>query len=158
MPIILPFLMIVVFESHGQESCEWGKYGENCKNDCSLNCFTNPDRNLKHCHKETGRCSEGCVPGWFDDLCDKACSKNCKGGACNYQNGICTNGCSGDYKGQFCNVAQGTSATPPREYSTYTSSAAPSESNTETTPDLAAILVPVFLILVVVLAVVVFLL
>ncbi|XP_071099033.1 uncharacterized protein [Haliotis cracherodii] len=158
MQIVLPFLVIVVFESHGQESCEWGKYGENCKNDCPLNCFTNPDRNLKHCHEETGKCSEGCVSGWFDDLCDKACSPNCKGGACNYQNGICTNGCSGDFKGQFCNVAPGTSATPPREYSTYTTSTAPSESNTVQKPGLAAILVPVFLILVVILAVVVIIL
>ncbi|XP_071099028.1 uncharacterized protein [Haliotis cracherodii] len=154
MQIVFLFLMIVLFESYGQENCEWGRYGDNCSKDCPLNCFTNPDRNLKHCHKDTGKCSEGCVPGWFDDLCDKACSKNCKGAACNYQNGICTNGCSGDYKGQFCNVVPGTSATPPREYSTYTSSAAPSESNTETTSDLAAILVPVFLV---VLAVVVFL-
>ncbi|XP_048249071.1 serine/threonine-protein phosphatase 6 regulatory ankyrin repeat subunit B-like isoform X2 [Haliotis rufescens] len=158
MQLLYPFLMIVILETHGQTNCEWGKYGENCSKDCPSTCILDPVRNLTHCHKETGKCSEGCVPGWFEDLCDHACSKNCLINTCNRQNGICTFGCDGDYTGDFCNSIRGTTATPPGESSTYTSPTTPSESNTETTPDLAAILVPVFLILVVVIAVVLFIL
>ncbi|XP_048251779.1 uncharacterized protein LOC124117625 isoform X2 [Haliotis rufescens] len=158
MQMIYPILMIVILETHGQNNCEWGKYGENCSKDCPLNCIPDPRRHLTHCHKETGKCSEGCVPGWFEDLCDHACSKNCLRNTCNRQNGICTFGCDGDYTGDFCNSIRGTTALPPRESSTYTSPTTPSESNTEKTPGLAAILVPVFLILVVVLAVVVIIL
>ncbi|XP_071099055.1 serine/threonine-protein phosphatase 6 regulatory ankyrin repeat subunit B-like [Haliotis cracherodii] len=156
-------LLIFIVEAYGEDSCGWGKYGDKCDKDCPLNCISHPVRNLKHCHKKTGKCSEGCVLGWFEDLCDHACTRNCLRNTCNRQNGICSFGCDGDYTGDFCNIIPGTSRTPPREYSTRTSAAPPREhsthtSPTETTPDLAAILVPVFLILVVVLAVVVFIL
>ncbi|XP_071099034.1 uncharacterized protein, partial [Haliotis cracherodii] len=158
MQLLYPILMIVILETHGNDNCEWGKYGENCSKNCPSNCIPDPKRNLTHCHKETGKCSEGCVPGWFEDLCDQACTRNCLRNTCNRQNGICTFGCDGDYTGDFCNIIPGTTASPPRESSTYTSPTQPSESNTEKTPDLAAILAPVFLILVVVLAVVVLIL
>ncbi|XP_048247999.1 uncharacterized protein LOC124126617 isoform X2 [Haliotis rufescens] len=158
MQLLYPILMTVILETQGQNNCEWGKYGENCSKDCPSTCIPDPARNLTHCHKETGKCSEGCVPGWFEDLCDHACTKNCFRNTCNRQNGICTFGCSGNYTGDYCNIIPGTTATPPRESSTYTSPTTPSESNREQKPGLAAILVPVFLILVVVLAVVVFIL
>ncbi|XP_071098482.1 uncharacterized protein [Haliotis cracherodii] len=145
MQLLYPILMIVILETHGQSHCEWGRYGENCSKNCSSTCIPDPVRNLKHCHKETGKCSEGCVPGWFEDLCDQHCSKNCLRNTCNRQNGICTFGCDGDYTGDFCNSIRDTSSTTP------------SESNAEKTPDPAAILVPVFVILVVI-AVVVFIL
>ncbi|XP_048249079.1 uncharacterized protein LOC124117618 isoform X2 [Haliotis rufescens] len=158
MQLLYPILMTVILGTHGQNNCEWGKYGKNCSKDCPTTCIPDPKRNLTHCHKETGKCSEGCVPGWFEDLCDHPCTKNCLRNTCNRQNGICTFGCDGDYTGDFCNSIRGTTATPPGESSTYTSPTTPSESNTETTPDLAAILVPVFLVLVVVIAVVVIIL
>ncbi|XP_046336894.2 ankyrin-3-like isoform X2 [Haliotis rufescens] len=156
-------LLILIVEAYGEDSCGWGKYGDKCDKDCPLTCISDPVRNLRHCHKETGKCSEGCVPGWFEDLCDHACTRNCLRNTCNRQNGICTFGCSGNYTGDFCNIIPGTSRTPPREYSTRTSATPPREHSTHTTPtektlDLAAILVPVFLILVAVLAVVVFIL
>ncbi|XP_048256997.1 serine/threonine-protein phosphatase 6 regulatory ankyrin repeat subunit C-like isoform X2 [Haliotis rufescens] len=161
MQMIYQILLILVFEAYGEDSCGWGKYGDKCDKDCPSNCISHPVRNLRHCHKETGRCSEGCVPGWFEDLCDHACSKNCLRNICNRQNGICTFGCSGNYTGDYCNITPVTAATPPREYRTPwvtdTSSITPSESRPETTPDLTAILVPVFLILIV-LAVVVLIL
>ncbi|XP_071099011.1 uncharacterized protein [Haliotis cracherodii] len=140
----------LVFEAYGEDSCGWGKYGDKCDKDCPSNCIPHPVKKLAHCNKETGRCSEGCVPGWFEDLCDQACSKNCLRNICNRQNGICTFGCSGNYTGDYCNITPVTAVTPPREYRTPwvtgTSSIAPSEYRPETTPDLAAILVPVFLI------------
>ncbi|XP_067653767.1 serine/threonine-protein phosphatase 6 regulatory ankyrin repeat subunit B-like [Haliotis asinina] len=143
-------LLALMFEANGQKNCEWGKYGENCNKECPSTCVTNPERKLKHCQKETGRCSEGCVKGWFDDLCDEACSKNCLENTCNRQNGICTYGCIATYRGDFCDViVTTTTATNTAVITT----AAPDDNN------LAAILVPVFLIIIIVfmiLAVVVF--
>ncbi|XP_071099029.1 serine/threonine-protein phosphatase 6 regulatory ankyrin repeat subunit B-like [Haliotis cracherodii] len=170
MQMIFLLLLIVLFEAHGQDSCEWGKYGETCSKDCPPNCISDLVRNLAHCKKETGKCSEGCMQGWFEDLCDHACTKSCLRNTCNRQNGFCTFGCDGDYTGDFCNITAGlerrffvlccnwdivaTCRHTANELMLATSSLR--ESNTETTPDLAAILVPVFLVLVV-LAVVVFL-
>ncbi|XP_071099013.1 serine/threonine-protein phosphatase 6 regulatory ankyrin repeat subunit B-like [Haliotis cracherodii] len=150
MQILYSILLVVISEVHGQGDCEWGKYGKKCDTDCPEHCITDLLTNLKHCHKETGKCSEGCLSGWFEDLCNHACSKNCFRNTCNRQNGICTFACTGNYKGDFCNITEGLKASS-FKHKTYASPTAPSE-----TPDLAAILVPVFLILV--LAVVVFVL
>ncbi|XP_046546519.1 uncharacterized protein LOC124256589 isoform X4 [Haliotis rubra] len=157
MIIISLILLIVSFETYGQINCDWGKYGEACSKVCPQSCMPDPNRQLIHCHKDTGRCSEGCVPGWFEDLCDKACSKNCAGNICNRQTGMCTHGCSGNYTGDFCNTPLGTSAPPSGEVTTHTSTTIPPASTPTETPNLAAILVPVFLLLVVI-AVVVFIL
>ncbi|XP_067653524.1 uncharacterized protein [Haliotis asinina] len=139
---LILMLVALAYEAHGQKNCEWGKYGETCSKDCPPNCMPDSIRNLTHCQKDTGRCSEGCVPGWFEDLCDRACSTNCLSKVCNRQNGICTFGCSGNYIGDFCNTAPDAWTTKP-----------PASTPTETT-NLAAILVPVFLILAVVVLVI----
>ncbi|XP_048252493.1 serine/threonine-protein phosphatase 6 regulatory ankyrin repeat subunit A-like isoform X3 [Haliotis rufescens] len=143
---VLVLYQTLLIVTHGQESCIWGKYGENCSKDCPSNCIANPGRNIRHCHKETGRCSEGCVPGWFEDLCDHACSKNCLRNICNRQNGICTFGCSGDYTGDYCNIGQDASPKGPIDSTTN----GPVDTTTTQPTNLAAILVPVFIVIIVV--------
>lgn len=45
--------------------CNVGKYGFNCKNNCSRNCkTTNP------CDKITGKCQYGCQFGWKEPTCE----------------------------------------------------------------------------------------
>ncbi|XP_071098476.1 serine/threonine-protein phosphatase 6 regulatory ankyrin repeat subunit B-like isoform X2 [Haliotis cracherodii] len=148
--MVAPRAVLVLYQTllivtYGQDSCTWGKYGDNCSKDCPSNCIANPGRNIRHCHKETGKCSEGCVPGWFEDLCDHACSKNCLRNICNRQNGICSFGCSGDYRGDYCNIGQDASAKGPIDSTTNGSI------NTTTTQptNLAATLVPVFIVIIV---------
>ncbi|XP_067653391.1 serine/threonine-protein phosphatase 6 regulatory ankyrin repeat subunit B-like [Haliotis asinina] len=149
MLILYQTLLIFIFEANGQNSCDWGKYGENCNKDCPSTCITNTVKKQIHCQKETGRCSEGCVPGWYEDLCDKACSKNCLRNICNRQNGICTFGCSGNYTGEFCNKRKASVVLE-------ISKEAPSDSNTAQPTNLAAILVPVFLVVIIVFIVIVY--
>ncbi|XP_067653872.1 uncharacterized protein [Haliotis asinina] len=151
---LILMLVALAYEAHGQKNCEWGKYGETCSKDCPPNCMPDSIRNLTHCQKDTGRCSEGCVPGWFEDLCDRACSTNCLRKVCNRQNGICTFGCSGNYIGDFCNTAPGTSVAPP-PVTTYTWTTKPPASTPTETTNLAAILVPILLILAVAMVVMV---
>ncbi|XP_046557308.1 uncharacterized protein LOC124266550 isoform X2 [Haliotis rubra] len=165
MLILLQALLIFILSVHCQNSCDWGKYGDNCNKDCPSTCLTNPVRKLKHCQKETGRCSEGCVPGWFDDLCDKACGKNCLRNICNRQNAICTHGCTGNYTGELCNIRKVVPETPtkapsdsnstqPTNASSDSNSTQPtkasSDSNSAQPTNLAAILAPVFIVIIIV--------
>ncbi|XP_048251786.1 uncharacterized protein LOC124123099 [Haliotis rufescens] len=87
-------------------ACEWGKHGENCDKRCPPNCQVNLQRYLIHCNKETGECSDGCIPGWYAAQCDQPCSKNCLDNVCSHQNGQCTKGCSGNKTGDFCEVTE----------------------------------------------------
>ncbi|XP_048250940.1 serine/threonine-protein phosphatase 6 regulatory ankyrin repeat subunit A-like isoform X2 [Haliotis rufescens] len=143
---VLVLYQTLLIVTHGQDSCTWGKYGENCSKDCPSNCLVNPERNIRHCHKVTGKCSEGCVPGWFEDLCDQACSKNCLRNICNRQNGICTFGCSGDNRGDYCNIGQDASTKGPIDSTTN----GPIDTTTTQPTNLAAILIPVFIVIIVV--------
>ncbi|XP_048242792.1 multiple epidermal growth factor-like domains protein 10 isoform X2 [Haliotis rufescens] len=98
-------LLIIVFSAaQGVPVCEWGKYGHNCDRLCSDHCRLHPVRNLRHCQKYTGKCSEGCVRGRLGDLCDQLCSPNCIKTTCNQPNGGCTIGCMEGYIGYFCNI------------------------------------------------------
>ncbi|XP_046555870.1 death-associated protein kinase 1-like [Haliotis rubra] len=90
----------------GQANCDWGKYGENCDKACPEHCIFNKDRNLQHCHKITGKCSEGCMHGWHGNQCDHPCSRHCLNSICNQQNGLCAFGCDGSYTGDFCNMTK----------------------------------------------------
>ncbi|XP_046567709.1 protein draper-like isoform X3 [Haliotis rubra] len=83
--------------------CDWGTYGEHCNLTCPVNCALVPSRNLQHCNRDTGKCSAGCRRGWHGDLCDQSCSTNCLNKTCNLQTGHCTLGCYGTNIGDFCN-------------------------------------------------------
>ncbi|XP_067653648.1 serine/threonine-protein phosphatase 6 regulatory ankyrin repeat subunit B-like isoform X2 [Haliotis asinina] len=98
--------VLILLSSHvsGQTNCEWGKYGENCEKACPEHCIVNEERNLQHCHKITGKCSEGCMHGWHGNQCNHACSSHCSRNICNQQNGLCAFGCDGSYTGDFCNI------------------------------------------------------
>ena len=44
--------------------CEVGSYGSSCRENCSVNC-----KIPKTCNRETGRCTNGCQPGWDGITC-----------------------------------------------------------------------------------------
>lgn len=53
--------------------CEWivvlcksGYYGQNCNNQCSINCDM-----IRSCDRVTGKCDRGCKPGWSGIHCDQ---------------------------------------------------------------------------------------
>ncbi|XP_071078428.1 uncharacterized protein [Haliotis cracherodii] len=106
--VIFGSLLIIVFSAvQGVPVCEWGKYGHNCDRLCSDHCGLHPVRNLRHCQKYTGKCSEGCVRGRHGDHCDQLCSPNCIKNSCIQRNGECTIGCMEGYSGYFCNITTG---------------------------------------------------
>ncbi|XP_071116451.1 ankyrin repeat domain-containing protein 50-like [Haliotis cracherodii] len=87
--------------------CNFGKYGQNCDRPCSEDCGLFPKRNLRPCHKYTGKCLHGCVRGRHGDKCDQLCSHNCINTTCNQGNGGCTIGCIDGHVGYFCNITTG---------------------------------------------------
>lgn len=48
-------------------ACADGYYGKKCKNECSENCDV-----PKQCDKVTGRCQNGCKPGWTTTTCKQS--------------------------------------------------------------------------------------
>ncbi|XP_071086117.1 multiple epidermal growth factor-like domains protein 10 [Haliotis cracherodii] len=88
----------------GNSWCSWGTYGDACDKNCSLHCRPRPNTNTVHCHKESGKCSEGCIAGRYGDECNKVCSKNCMNNICSHEDGTCTDGCKDGEKGNFCEV------------------------------------------------------
>ncbi|XP_046555213.1 uncharacterized protein LOC124264517 [Haliotis rubra] len=96
-------LLGITLPVHGEEQCSWGIYGENCDRACPFNCYPDPRRNLRHCQKYTGICSEGCVRGYHGDQCNISCSGGCLNETCNIGDGHCTLGCKETYIGDFCN-------------------------------------------------------
>ncbi|XP_067659847.1 histone-lysine N-methyltransferase EHMT1-like [Haliotis asinina] len=93
------YLTSVVFCVSG--TCNLGTYGQNCERNCSQYCASEVDENV-HCERSSGRCSEGCVPGWYGHQCIQPCSSNCNNRTCNQQTGHCTLGCIDNYSGYHC--------------------------------------------------------
>ncbi|XP_071098531.1 serine/threonine-protein phosphatase 6 regulatory ankyrin repeat subunit B-like [Haliotis cracherodii] len=141
------FLLLITSIANGDEQCPWGKYGENCDKICPLNCNTFSVRNLRHCLKYTGKCSEGCVPGHHGDQCNIHCSGGCLHKTCYQENAQCTQGCSGTYSGDYCNITSVDASTKGPIDSTTNG---PMDTATTQPTDLAATLVPVVIILIVV--------
>lgn len=50
--------------------CSPGKYGPRCLYRCTGNCL-----NDKACNVTTGKCDDGCKPGYTGDMCDTGISK-----------------------------------------------------------------------------------
>jgi len=46
--------------------CSPGKYGNDCKQNCSSNCLDN------ECDQYTGICTRGCSPGFVLPLCQES--------------------------------------------------------------------------------------
>lgn len=46
--------------------CPPGQYGDDCSNQCSLNCNV-----TRTCDKFTGQCEGGCKPGFTGNTCDQ---------------------------------------------------------------------------------------
>ncbi|XP_071115927.1 scavenger receptor class F member 1-like [Haliotis cracherodii] len=87
----------------GVRQCDPGRYGESCDRSCAPHCAPMPGSTVGVCDRDTGRCYEGCVPGWHGDHCSQACSSNnCMNNVCNQDSGHCILGCKGDYLGDFC--------------------------------------------------------
>lgn len=47
--------------------CQSGYYGNDCSNQCSINCDV-----ARTCNRFTGQCNEGCKQGWSGDTCDQS--------------------------------------------------------------------------------------
>ncbi|XP_071098479.1 serine/threonine-protein phosphatase 6 regulatory ankyrin repeat subunit B-like [Haliotis cracherodii] len=136
----------VASQVYGQTNCEWGRYGEQCEKACPEHCTVNEARKLQHCHKLTGKCSEGCMRGWHCDMCDLPCSSHCQKNTCNQQNGLCSFGCDGTYRGDFCNITTvvvSTHSTSPTDASTPRASTPRPGKHT----DLVVIIVPIIIII-----------
>ncbi|RUS86038.1 hypothetical protein EGW08_006192, partial [Elysia chlorotica] len=95
-----------------KEECRPGKHGEQCDQNCNVQCKggSNP------CEKRTARCTLGCDNGYLGSTCGTqcpakkygrgcmaTCSLKCAGaGDCNHVNGRCTEGCKDGYAGDTC--------------------------------------------------------
>ncbi|XP_048247161.1 uncharacterized protein LOC125377522 isoform X3 [Haliotis rufescens] len=99
-------LIMLVWNVRGDPICPWGTYGDACDRICSDHCRRFPARDIVYCDRTSGRCSEGCIPGWYDATCNKECSKNCINYICNHGDGACTAGCKDGKKGNFCEEEQ----------------------------------------------------
>ena len=56
---------INIYINFYQIGCEYGSYGDGCKQRCGKNCVNNT------CNLVTGRCERGCFSGWTGHLCDQ---------------------------------------------------------------------------------------
>ncbi|XP_021346887.1 multiple epidermal growth factor-like domains protein 6 isoform X3 [Mizuhopecten yessoensis] len=62
---------------------------------CHENCIS------RSCDVTSGRCSFGCVDGWYGDKCENKCG-NCSGIACDRDVGSCIGSCVPGYTGSSC--------------------------------------------------------
>ncbi|KAH9515227.1 hypothetical protein Btru_013945 [Bulinus truncatus] len=89
-------------------ACDVGKWGINCRNDCSNRCV-----NLS-CHFKTGQCVQGCYgysdppyctqaceKGIYGSNCSRYCSSQCSNGECDAVTGFCFS-CLSGYMGNTC--------------------------------------------------------
>lgn len=64
-----PYILDIAFEKSPIKiilECRFGYYGENCTNQCSLNCNV-----TRRCDRFTGSCDGGCKPGWTGNICSQ---------------------------------------------------------------------------------------
>ncbi len=62
-------------------ACPNGKYYKDCSKDCGF-CKNQVD-GTSICNFEDGKCdSQGCLPGYYGELCLDKCADNCKDGLC----------------------------------------------------------------------------
>ncbi|XP_046557147.1 ankyrin repeat domain-containing protein 50-like [Haliotis rubra] len=95
-------LLVTIFAVEVKsEECPLGTYRETCDKNCSTNCAPSASDKKVHCHKLTGKCSEGCNAGWHGDQCNLGCSRNCRNYVCNVQTGTCIQ-CKANYSGDYC--------------------------------------------------------
>ncbi|XP_046583115.1 multiple epidermal growth factor-like domains protein 11 [Haliotis rubra] len=66
--------------------CSDGWFSEDCDKRCR--CLSSADL----CDKITGRCSRGCLPGYYGTDCQRACPDGYYGLACGFQCGNCVDG------------------------------------------------------------------
>jgi hypothetical protein len=106
-----------------QHKCLPNYYGHFCNTTCVEKCLTcdeksgsciQCDANLagSKCDKVCGEClnnkcingtcTDGCMNGYFGELCSEKCNSTCKSHICNFKSGICTNGCQPGWEGVFC--------------------------------------------------------
>ncbi|XP_046554157.1 ankyrin-3-like isoform X2 [Haliotis rubra] len=130
-------LVIIITIEVKSEECPLGTYGETCDKNCSTNCAPSADKKV-HCHKLTGKCSEGCNRGWHRDQCNLGCSRNCLNNVCQVQTGTCIK-CKANYSGDYCETDK---ESGPKEWENQSAQEVAS-------PPLAAILVPVVVMLIV---------
>ncbi|XP_067669965.1 ankyrin repeat domain-containing protein 50-like [Haliotis asinina] len=100
------FRCLSVTDVGGNTLCPWGTYGVACDRNCSERCRLLPEENIVHCDKLSGKCSEGCISGWYADKCNQECSQNCMNNTCNQLDGDCTLGCKDGKQGRFCEVSE----------------------------------------------------
>lgn len=61
------YILYIVFEKLFIKiilECWFGYYGENCMNQCSLNCNV-----IRRCDRFIGSCDGGCKLGWIGNIC-----------------------------------------------------------------------------------------
>ncbi|CAC5379813.1 Tyrosine-protein phosphatase non-receptor type 5,Receptor-type tyrosine-protein phosphatase R,Receptor-type tyrosine-protein phosphatase eta,Tyrosine-protein phosphatase 10D,Tyrosine-protein phosphatase non-receptor type 7,Receptor-type tyrosine-protein phosphatase O,Receptor-type tyrosine-protein phosphatase beta [Mytilus coruscus] len=89
--------------------CPVGKYGVNCKMNCSANCIS------KSCDLYNGNCTYGCTDGWVNERCNETCSEgwfgkqclhkcspNCYLKFCDHVTGKCNGGCNNGWTDYNC--------------------------------------------------------
>ncbi|KAL4238530.1 hypothetical protein ACF0H5_003237 [Mactra antiquata] len=60
---------------------------------CSRTCATKLSSSLPVCRPTDGRCQFACQTGYYGNMCDTMCSRNCRNDICNPTTGACTDGC-----------------------------------------------------------------
>ncbi|WAR16495.1 TENX-like protein [Mya arenaria] len=115
------------FKGDNCDRCVDGKYGNQCKKNCPVNCIScESDTHCTSCTDEftgitcstrtecpdncynssfclsTGKC-ESCKDGLYGEYCNMTCSRNCRYGYCN-QDGSCKAGCKDGFNGSMCEI------------------------------------------------------
>uniref|UniRef100_A0A2C9LGX3 Laminin EGF-like domain-containing protein n=1 Tax=Biomphalaria glabrata TaxID=6526 RepID=A0A2C9LGX3_BIOGL len=107
------------------DDCPAGKYGLECKHECSPTCKNG-------CQPVDGNCKDGCHDGFQGRFCNETCDENHFGPACSSAcnlhcevvsnnnsrichnvNGSCLLGCSRDFTGPQCSEAINSGSSPP---------------------------------------------